>query len=220
MVASTHIQPMRPQLSESPIDWRMDIELHSGGDNGYSSGGFGSTNSNGPLRLRLRQPCDDAVDSSTTDLLVRELLHRINDLQARIECLEIRQQTSQRTEPNFDADVEAEPAQDGFDDPDEVVGAEPSHYEEQDGGTRLNDLPRGPLAIDVVATALGKTVRTLRGWCQVEKYEIPAHKEAGYWRFYRDELLAWHVDYERVSRRDAKRAQAKRRKTKHGNQRI
>ena len=64
--------------------------------------------------------------------------------------------------------------------------------------------------------ALGKTVRTLRGWCQVEKYEIPAHKEAGHWRFYRDELVAWYADYEAISRRAAKRAQAKRRKTKHG----
>ena len=196
----------------------MNIERHEGGNNGYSSDELGLRNSAGPLRLRLSQPRGETVDSSTTDLLVRELLHRINDLQARIECLEIRQQASQRTEPNFDAELEVEATQDEFDDPDEVVGAEPTHYEQQDGSTRLNDLPRGPLSIDIVATALGKTVRTIRGWCQVLKYEIPAHKEAGYWRFYKDELMAWHADYERVSRRDAKRAQAKRRRTKHGKQ--
>jgi len=218
MVASTHIQPTHPTLSESPIDSRMDIELNSSSDNGYSSGGFGSRDSVGALRFRLSQPCDEVVDSSATGQLIRELQQHINDLQARIECLEDRLPSRHHAVPAFNTNVEPDLMHDVFDDPDEVVGAEPTAPEYS--GQKLSDLPRGPLSIDVVATALGKKVRTIRGWCQVEKYEIPAHKEAGYWCFYRDELVVWYADFETISRRDAKRAQAKRRKTKHGNQGV
>jgi len=218
MVASMHIQSTNPTLSECPIDWRMDIGLHEVGDNGYSSDGFGSQDSIGHSRFRLIQPCDDAVDSSATGQLVRELQQQINDLQMRIECLEDRLLSPHHAVPAFDTDGELRPTLDEFNDSDDVAGAEPtaSEYSGQD----LNDLPHGPLSIDIVATALGKTKRTIRGWCQIEKYEIPAHKEAGHWRFYRDELMVWYADYEAISRRNAKRAQAKRRKMKHGKQGV
>ena len=198
----------------------MDIELNSSRDNECPSGGFGSTNSNIPLRLRLSQPSDETVDSSATSQLVRELQQRINDLQTRIECLEDRLLSPHRTEPAFDTNEEPQPTLDAFDDSDDVTGAQPSPVERENCCGRLDDLPRGPLSIDVVATALGKKVRTIRGWCQVEKYGIPTHKEAGHWRFYRDELMVWYADYEAISRHNAKRAQAKRRKTKHGKQEL
>jgi hypothetical protein len=219
MAVATHIQPIRRTLSASPIDWRMDIELHGDSDAGRSPDGFGSPNSTGRLRFGSNQPCDETVTSSTTGLLVRELLQQVNDLGVRVEYLENRLSSPHQAGPAFDTEVEPEPTHDEFDDLDEVAGAEPSLTGQEDGGPRLTDLPRGPLSIDVVAKAIGKTVRTLRGWCQIEKYEIPAHKEAGHWRFYRDELVTWHADYEAISRRDAKRAQAKRRKTKHGKKR-
>ena len=218
MAVATHIQPTCPTLSESPIDWRMNFELHEGRDNGHSSDGFGSHNSNGRLRFRWSPPQGDTANAATESSPVRELLRRINDLTARIECLEKRLPTHHLTGPVLDADAERAPTQDEFDDPNDVADTEPEQVGREDGGLILADLPRGPLSIDVVAAALGKTVRTLRGWYQVEKYEIPAHKEAGHWRFYRDELMAWYADYEAISRRDAKRAQAKRRKTKHGKQ--
>lgn len=220
MVATTHIQRTRPTLSEGPIDWRMDIELRKGGDNGHSSGGFGLRDSTGRLRFGFNQPCDGTAKPYTESPLVPGLLQQINDLRARVECLEDRLPSPHRAEPAFEADVEPERTQDEFDDPDEVADGEPLPTEQADGGPNLTDLPRGPLSIDIVATALGKTSRTIRGWCQIEKYEIPAHKEAGQWRFYKDELVAWHADYEAISRRDTKRAQAKRRKTKHGKQRV
>lgn len=220
MANATHILHTRPTLSESPIDWRMDIQLHEDTDHGHSSEGLGLRNVADRFRLRLSQPCNDIGEPALEALHARELLQRIHDLTARVEHLEALIPLPSHAVPAFDADVEAEPSQDVFDDPDEIAGVEAPHSELKDGGMRLNDLPRGPLSIDVVARALGKTARTIRGWCQVEKYEIPAHKEAGHWRFYKDELLAWHEDYEAISRRDGKRAQAKRRKTKHGNQGV
>ncbi len=198
----------------------MDIELHRDSDAGRSPDGFGSQNSTGRLRFGLSQPRDDTGGPSTEALRARGLLRHINDLRARIECLENRLSSPHQAGPAFDTDVEPEPVQDAFDDPGEVANAEPPHTEPEDGGPNLSDLPRGPLSIEVVATALSKTPRTIRGWCQIEKYEIPAHKEAGHWRFYRDELMAWYLDYEAISRRDAKRAQARRRRTKHGKQRL
>jgi len=220
MVASTHIQSTNPTLSEHPIDWRMDFKLCNGSDNEYSPGGFGSTNINGPLRLRLSQPRDDAVGASATGQLVGELLQRINDLQARIECLEDRLPSPHDDMRAFDPNEEPQPTLDAFDELNDGASAQPSPVERENCCGRLDDLPRGPLSIDVVAKALCKTVRTIRGWCQVEKYGIPTHKEAGYWRFYRDELMVWYADYEAISRRNAKRAQAKRRKTKHGKQEL
>ena len=217
MVAAMLNQRTRPTLSESPIDWRMDIQLHQGGDNGYSSDGRSSA---GRFRFRLGQPRDNTGEHATEAAPAWELQRRINDLTARIEYLENRLPSPQRAELAFDADVEPEPVQDAFDDPGDVADAEPPPTEPEGDGPNLSDLPRGPLSIEVVARTLCKTARTIRGWCQVEKYEIPAHKEAGNWRFYRDELMAWYVDYEAISRRDAKRAQTRRRKTKHGKQKL
>ena len=160
MVAAMPNQRLRPQLSDSPIDWRMDIELHEGGNNGHLSDRFDSRNSAGPLRFRLSQPCDEAVDFATTVLLVRELQQRINALMARVECLENRLPTPHLTGQVLDADAERTPTQDEFEDPNDVADTEPEQVGRDDGGLILADLARGPLAIDVVAAALGKPCRS------------------------------------------------------------
>jgi len=160
------------------------------------------------------------VENATDAIPAWELQRRINDLTARIECLENQLPSPHRAELAFDTDAEPEPARDALDDPGDVADAEPPHTEPEGGGPNLSGLPRGPLSIEVVATALGKTARTIRGWSQVAKYGIPCHKEGGRWHYYRDELMAWYSDYEAISRRDAKRAQARRRRTKHGKKRL
>lgn len=212
MVLATHIQPTDRALSASPIDWRMDIELHGASGKGRSPGGYPTDR----LPFGASQPRDEVEVPSAASLLVRELLQHIHDLRERVEILEGRVPSIGRADPV--PDLESGPTQHEFDDLDDIADAETPGTAQDDGGTRLADLPRGPLSIDAVATVLGKTVRTIRGWCQIEKYDIPCHKEGGRWHFYRDELLAWYADYEGISRRDAKCAQAKRRMRKHGKQ--
>ena len=129
MAVATHIMHTRPTLSESPIDWRMNIERHEVGNNGYSSDELDLPNSVGPLRFRLSQPCDETAGYSPMGLLVRELQQRINDLQARVEHLQDRLLPPQHTVPAFDTNVEPQPAQDAFDDSDDVAGAQPSPVE-------------------------------------------------------------------------------------------
>lgn len=215
MAVATHIKQTRPALSEGPIDWRMDIELHGHPGNGHSPEGDTGRNSNGRLRFALRRPGGVTERPSTEALLLRELIEHVIELRKRVECLE------NRLPPHHvgsacDADVETESTRELRDDMDEAAGAHEPGTAREDNGSCLADLPRGPLSIDVVAAALGKTARTIRGWCQIGKYCLPCHKEGGRWHCYRDELLAWHPEYERQSRRDAKSAQAKRRRTKNG----
>lgn len=158
--------------------------------------------------------------------VVCELLHQMGELRRRIEVLE----GCWHTELPHSAEVEkplraneCSPSYDGAsghhpNTPDEDGRGEAATLREQRDGITLTDLPNGPVKIDLAARALGRTPRTLRGWCQVKKYDLPCHKEAGRWHFYRDELEAWYSDYEAKSQRDSKRAQARRRRTKNGKQ--
>ncbi len=175
-----------------------------------------------PSHDRVRD--SDAAQSADAQL-IRELCDRVKDLQTRIEILESRVVLAEKVGPGAvsTGDGRHEPSQHTFGDPDETdstagrnAGAEALPTEEHHGGSRLTDLPCGPLTIEVLAAALGKRTRTLRGWCQIGKYDVPCHKEGGLWHFYRDEIEAWFPEYEAKSRRDSKRTQAKRRRTKNG----
>jgi hypothetical protein len=183
-------------------------------------------------------PETDDVPSSV-QTIVCELLHQMGDLRRRLEVLEAREREESwpaaspeytprdnRHGPHRDSDMHMpgpRPAQDEEDDGDDVPVAADEDSPAVSGtceGIALKDLPGGPLPLDAAAKVLGKTPRTLRGWCQIAKYNIPCHREGGRWHFYRDELVAWHEEYESISRRDAKRAQAKRRRTRNGNQAL
>ncbi len=147
----------------------------------------------------------------------RELLHQIAELRRRIDVLE--------AEPSLPGDsletrYDDESPSCGIEvaELDPSVPAEDQKVTTTAEGNGIAGLPNGPIQINAVATAFGRGVRTLRGWCQVGKYDIPCHKEGGRWHFFRDELEAWHPEYREKSRRDTTRAQAKRRKTKNGKQ--
>jgi len=186
-----------------------------------------------PDRSEGRPPRETDDVPSSVQTIVCELLHQMGDLRRRVEVLETREREGASLADPEDTprdngrgpgrDISIHPAgEDGGDDvPDPDAADEDSPavggtYE----GIALKDLPGGPVPLDAAARALGRTPRTLRGWCQVAKYNIPCHREGGRWHFYRDELAAWREEYEAISRRDAKRAQAKRRRTKNGNQAV
>jgi len=185
-----------------------------------------------PDRSESRTPCETDDVPLSVQTIVCELLRQMGDLRRRMEVLEERkgeeswpavgsEDTPRDSGRVPHRDIDIHPAgEDGGDDvpvaADEDSPAVGGTYE----GIALKDLPGGPVPLDATAKALGKTPRTLRGWCQVGKYDIPCHREGGRWHFYRDELAAWHAEYEAISRRDAKRAQAKRRRTRNGNQAV
>ncbi len=202
----------------------MDFGLDRPSRNGRSSNGHRAHPSHGRVRNTFDRPDRDTAQSADARL-IRELCDHVNDLKKRIEILESRVALAEKVGPGAvsTGDGRHKPSQHTFGDPDETdptagrnAGPEAPPTEEPHGGSRLTDLPCGPLTIQVVAAALGKTVRTLRAWCQAGKYDFPCHKEGGLWHFYRDEIEAWFPEYEAKSRRDSKRTQAKRRRTKNG----
>lgn len=159
--------------------------------------------------------------------VVCELLRQVGELRRRIEVLEGRGPVGRPLsacpgEP-WHADDESPPYGVETSAPDPPTPDEDGSDDEvqpatEGDGVALRSLPHGPIKIDLAAKALGKGVRTLRGWCQDGRYDIPCHREGGRWHFFRDELEAWQPEYREKSRRDAKRAQAKRRRTKNGKQ--
>jgi hypothetical protein len=232
----------RGELGAATIDSFMNEQAGLGtGRESRFGGGSGvpceSTHQVGrrfPDRSEGRTPreTDDGVQT-----IVCELLHQLGDLRRRIDVLEARGceesspaglQGTPRDNgrgPRRDIDIHAagEDGSDDVPDPDATDDDRAGDVPAVRGtceGIALKDLPGGPVPLDAAAKALGKTPRTLRGWCQVGKYNVPCHREGGRWHFYRDELAAWHAEYEAISRRDAKRAQAKRRRTRNDNQAV
>ena len=216
---------LRRVSADGPIDWRMEFGLDRPSRNGRSSNGHRPHPPHDRVRDTFYRPHGDAAARAADARLVRELLDRVNELKTRIEILENRVALAERVGPGAvsTGDGRHEPSQHTFGDLDETeptagrnTGAEALPTEEHHGGSRLTDLPCGPLTIEVVAAALAKKTRTVRGWCQIGKYDFPCHKEGGRWHFYRDEIEVWFPEYETKSRRDSKRAQARRRRTKNG----
>jgi len=230
----------RGELGAATIDSLMDKQAGLGiGRESRFSGGSGvpceSTHQVGrcfPDRSEGRTPRETDDVPSSVQTIVCELLHQMGDLRRRLDVLEAREReeswpaagpedTPRDSGRVPHRDINIHPAgEDGGDDvpvaADEDSPAIGGTYE----GLALKNLPGGPVPLDAAARVLGKTPRTLRGWCQVGKYNVPCHREGGRWHFYRDELAAWHAEYEAISRRDAKRAQAKRRRTRNGNQAL
>ena len=236
----------RGELGAATIDSLMDKQagLGIGWESRFGGGLDASCESTHQVGRRFQDrsegwtPETDDVPSSV-QTIVCELLHQMGDLRRRMEVLEARkgEESWPAAGPEFtprdnghgphrDSDMHMpgpRPAQDEEDDGDDGPVAADEDSPAVSGtceGIALKNLPGGPLPLDAAAKALGKTPRTLRGWCQVGKYDIPCHREGGRWHFYRDELAAWYTEYEAISRRDAKRAQAKRRRTRNGNQNV
>ena len=234
----------RQELGTATIDSLMDEQagLGIGWESRFGGGSGVPCESTPQVGLRFqdrsegRTPETDDVPSRV-QTIVCELLHQMGDLRRRVEVLEAREREeswpaagSEYTPrdngpgPHRDSDMHMPgpyvAGEDGSDGVPVAADEDSPAVREMYEGLALKDLPGGPVPLDAAAKALGKTPRTLRGWCQVGKYNIPCHREGGRWHFYRDELVAWQAEYEAISRRDAKRAQAKRRRTKNGQQTL